>query len=74
MADSLENKITVSPEARIALNQMKAEVARELSIATPQEKDRGNLTSRQNGYVGGYMDIDITKKRFNMKDHGTNIT
>lgn len=49
------NKSIVSPEAKLALNQMKAEMARELDIADPKVKDRGNLTSRQNGYVGGYI-------------------
>ncbi len=53
MANNKNN--IVAPEAKLALNQMKAEVARELSIANPKAKDRGKLTSRQNGYVGGYI-------------------
>ena len=44
----------VSPEAKLALQQYKMEAARELDIAKPQEKDRANMTSRQNGYIGGY--------------------
>jgi len=45
----------VVPEARQALNQMKLEIANELGLANYQSTDKGNLTSRQNGYVGGYM-------------------
>jgi hypothetical protein len=45
----------VVPEARMALNQMKAEIASELGLANYESIDKGNLTSRQNGYVGGYM-------------------
>lgn len=51
-------RISPSKEAKIALDQMKAEYARELDIANPQASDRGNLTSRQNGYVGGYINKD----------------
>lgn len=46
----------IAPEAKQALQQFKIEVARELDIAKPQEKDRANMTSRQNGYVGGYTE------------------
>ena len=48
------NKIVV-PEARAALDQMKLEIANELGLANYDNVDKGNLTSRQNGYVGGYM-------------------
>lgn len=40
-------------EARQALDNMKFEIANELGIN--YNGDRGNLTSRQNGYVGGNM-------------------
>jgi len=49
-----KNKIVV-PEARAALNQMKVEIANELGIANYESIDKGNLPSRQNGYVGGLM-------------------
>jgi len=49
------NNRVVVPEARAALNQMKAEIAGELGLANYEQVDKGNLTSRQNGYVGGYM-------------------
>lgn len=45
----------VVPEARTALNQMKMEIANELGLSNYANVDKGNLTSRQNGYVGGYM-------------------
>ena len=48
------NRIVV-PEARAALNQMKLEIANELGLANYDSIDKGNLPSRQNGYVGGYM-------------------
>lgn len=48
------NKVLV-PEAREALNQMKLEIANELGITNYDNIDKGNLTSRENGYVGGLM-------------------
>ena len=45
----------VVPEAQQALNQMKFEIASELGLSNYQTVDKGNLSSRQNGYVGGYM-------------------
>ena len=48
------NRIVV-PEARQALNSMKAEIANELGLSNYESMDKGNLTARQNGYVGGYM-------------------
>lgn len=46
----------VAPEAKQALQQFKMEAARELDIIKPKEKDRANMTSRQNGYIGGYAE------------------
>ncbi len=43
------------PEARAALDSMKLEIAGELGLSNYQQVDKGNLSSRQNGYVGGYM-------------------
>ena len=42
------------PEAKDALNNMKYEVARELGVNLKQGYN-GDLTARENGYVGGYM-------------------
>ena len=50
---SKNSKVNV-PEAKDALNNMKYEVARELGV-TMKQGYNGDLTSRENGYVGGYM-------------------
>ena len=42
------------PQAREALNNMKYEIARELGINLKQGYN-GNLTARENGYIGGRM-------------------
>ncbi|MCL2564441.1 MAG: alpha/beta-type small acid-soluble spore protein [Defluviitaleaceae bacterium] len=42
------------PEARAAMEQMKYEVANEIGVPLKQGYN-GDLTSAQNGYVGGYM-------------------
>ena len=42
------------PEARGALNNMKYEIARELGVDY-QQAYKGNLSARENVYVGGYM-------------------
>ena len=55
---------TVAPEAKAALNQMKLEIANELGMSNYQQVDKGNLTARENGYVGGYM----TKKLVEMAE------
>lgn len=52
------------PEAKAALNSMKTEIANELGLSNYQNMDKGNLTARQNGYVGGYM----TKKLVEMAE------
>ena len=51
MADS--NRVNV-PEAKAALENMKQEVARELGVNLKKGYN-GDLTARENGYVGGYM-------------------
>lgn len=47
------NRVNV-PEARAALDQFKYEVANEIGVPLKQGYN-GDLTSAQNGYVGGYM-------------------
>ncbi len=49
------NSKIVVPEARQALKQMKTEIASELGMSNYETVDKGNLSARQNGYVGGYM-------------------
>ena len=47
------NRLEV-PQAKDALNNMKHEIAGELGINLKQGYN-GDLTSRQAGYIGGYM-------------------
>ena len=63
MSNNNNNKTAV-PQDKQALNQMKLEIANELGMADYQQVDKGNLTARQNGYVGGYM----TKKLVEMAE------
>ena len=42
------------PEAKSALDKFKFEVANELGVPL-SDGYNGNLTSKENGYVGGYM-------------------
>lgn len=63
------NKIVV-PGARQALDQMKLEIAQELGMSNYDSMDKGNLPSRQNGYVGGYM----TKKLVEMAQQNMSNT
>lgn len=45
---------TAVPEAKSALNRFKFEVANEIGVPL-SDGYNGDLTSRQNGSVGGYM-------------------
>ena len=63
MANNNNNQKVV-PQAKQALNQMKLEIANELGMANYQQMDKGNLTARENGYVGGYR----TKKLVEMAE------
>ena len=46
---------TLIPEAKAGLNRLKTEVASEVGLQDYENQDKGNLSSRQNGSVGGYM-------------------
>jgi len=52
MARNTNRKVV--PEARQALDNMKFEIANELGVNLKQGYN-GDLTARENGYVGGYM-------------------
>ncbi len=54
MANNNNNQILVS-QARAALEQMKQETAAELGIQNYAQQYKGDLPSRVNGSVGGYM-------------------
>lgn len=49
------NNRTLVPGARYSLDQFKVEIASEVGITNYESVDKGNLTSRQNGTVGGTM-------------------
>ena len=53
MSNRSSNRAAV-PEAKAALDKFKYEVANELGVPL-KEGYNGDLTSRQNGSVGGYM-------------------
>jgi len=57
-------KTNMKSSAKNGLNSMKTEVANELGLSGYDTMDKGNLTARQNGYVGGYM----TKKLVEMAE------
>ena len=46
---------TLIPEAKMGLEKFKLEVASAVGISNYQTADKGNLSSRQNGSVGGEM-------------------
>lgn len=46
---------TLVPEAKAGLKQLKTEVASEIGLGNYDSVDKGNLSSRQNGSVGGFM-------------------
>lgn len=65
---SLQDKMNVS--AKPALKNLKTEVANELGLANYEQTDKGNLTARQNGYVGGYMTkrlVEMAEKQMSGK-------
>ncbi len=59
---TLQDKMNTS--AKPALKNLKTEIASELGLANYDSVDKGNLSARQNGYVGGYM----TKKLVEMAE------
>ena len=54
MASSNSGNRTNIPEAKQALNNMKFEIAKELGVNLKNGYN-GDLTAKENGYVGGYM-------------------
>ena len=66
MANRSSNTTAV-PEAKGAMDRFKFEVASELGVPL-SDGYNGNLTSKQNGSVGGYM----VKKMFSKKGRSQN--
>ena len=54
MSNNTSSNKAAVPEAKGALNRFKFEVANELCVPLTDGYN-GNLTSKQNGSVGGYM-------------------
>ncbi|MBE6031394.1 MAG: alpha/beta-type small acid-soluble spore protein [Firmicutes bacterium] len=59
-----QNNSVMNTNAKSGLKNLKTEVANELGLANYETMDKGQLTARQNGYVGGYM----TKKLVEMAE------
>ena len=59
------NKQSLVPNAREALNKFKMEAANEVGVNLKQGYN-GDLTSAQNGYVGGYMVKKMIEKQEQM--------
>jgi len=57
---SRQSNRTLVPQAKEALNRFKYEVANELGVPLKQGYN-GDLTSKQNGSVGGEMDKRMIK-------------
>lgn len=49
------NNRALIPEAKHGLNKFKYEVASSLGLTNYENTDKGQLTSRENGSVGGEM-------------------
>ena len=62
MTNSTSSNKAVVPEAKSALDRFKFEVANELGVPLTDGYN-GNLTSKQNGSVGGYMVNFILSER-----------
>ncbi|MGF7046545.1 hypothetical protein J2T13_001043 [Paenibacillus sp. DS2015] len=54
MSTSNSNNLVVT-KATAALEQLKYEIAQELGISIPQDGYQGNMTSYENGSIGGYI-------------------
>lgn len=55
MSTNTSSNTPAVPSASSALRNFKMEVATELGIPNYDQIDKGQLSSRQNGYVGGNM-------------------
>lgn len=62
----MSRKKSLVPEAKSALDKMKYEIANEMGIPL-KEGYNGDLTSKQNGSVGGEMVKRIIKQAENSK-------
>lgn len=59
----------LDPNARMALNQMKQEIAQELGVSSDiGSMDKSNVTSRANGHLGGSLGGTMTRKLVEMAE------
>lgn len=60
----------MSEQSDSNFNKLKTEFARETGsdISQYQQLNKGTLTSRQNGYVGGYLGGKMTKRLVEMAE------
>ena len=65
---SQKSRQQMVPEARGALDNMKYEIARELGVNLKQGYN-GDLSARENGYVGGYMVKRLIEQAEKQKSH-----
>ena len=73
MSNSKSSNQTAVPEAKSALDRFKFEVANELGVPLTDGYN-GNLTSKQNGSVGGYMVkkmIEAQEKQMSSSSQGS---
>lgn len=68
MSNNTSSNKAAVPEAKGALNRFKFEVANELGVPLTDGYN-GNLTSKQNGSVGGYMVKIISSERRKENPH-----
>lgn len=52
----------VDPNAREALNKMKMEIANELGLRNDDIREKGSVTSKENGYYGGSLGGTMTRR------------
>jgi len=52
---------TLVPEARQGLNKLKTEIASEIGLSNYENVDKGKLSSRENGNVGGLIGGSMVK-------------
>ena len=62
----MSRNTNVVPQAKQGLNKFKLEIASEIGLSNYDSVDKGTLTSRQNGSVGGEM----TKKMVEAYEKG----
>jgi len=55
------NKRAAVPGSELGLDKLKFEVAKEIGVPNYDQIDRGNLTARQNGIIGGKMTKGIAQ-------------